>query len=338
MNKIIFFGAGTYAEDCWKQIEKNSDCYDDDYLVFCDNDAKLWGNCFCGKKIISPQDINKYNADLIVITSVYHKQIFKQLVEKYYIAASGICTFEEYKGRQFAKWAYKKQYGNQDVQINERNKTSKLVVYTAVTKNYDILREPAFIHDNITYVCFTDDPTLRSKVWNIEYVKNTERNNVLYARNIKMQPHIYFPDFEISVWVDGKFSINNDLREYVDLYQKNSVMLCFPHYERQCIYDEMAACLYFQKGSKENIMRQSMHYYQMKYPLNNGLYETGCLVRKHNDDECKTIMHKWLQEIYKYTVRDQISLPYVCWKNNFKPDICDLYICNNKWLTLFRHN
>ena len=336
MDKIVLFGAGNYAKECWKQIENNPDAFFDDYISFSDNNELLWGSSFYGKKIIAPQDIQSCDADMVVITSVYEKTIYKQLVADLNIPEEKICTFKEYARQKCAKWIYKKRYGS-DV-VRERNpKIEKVVVYTAIMGSYDEIKDPVFVDKNITYVCFTNNRKLRSDVWNMEYVHDSAKSDILFAKYIKVFPYKYFSDFETSVWVDGAYKINGDMREYINRYQKDSVMLCFPHSERECIYDEAGVCLFRKKGKKEDLIRQICTYYQENYPFNNGLYAGGCLVRNHNDDLCKKIMNEWMEQIEKYSIRDQLSLPYVFWKNNFKPDICDLDYMKNNWLEHVRH-
>ena len=138
--------------------------------------------------------------------------------------------------------------------------------------------------------------------------------------------------------MDGKFEIQNDLREYIKIYEKNEPILCFPHFERDCIYDEAITCLYQNKGNKQKIIGQISEYYRINYPFSGGLYEMGCIVRKHNDDFVKKLMSDWFQETMIYSSRDQLSFPVMCWKNKFHPDICDLYIGKNKWLKVYLHN
>lgn len=336
MDKIILFGAGNYAKKCWERIENNADCFCDDYLAFCDNDSSLWGNQLFNKRIIAPKDIKLYAADYVVITCSYTKDIHNQLLDDLNIPTLNICTFEEYARIKYSRWIYKKRYGDYK-KCESKNKVNKLVVYTAITGLYDDLKEPEYIDNNITYVCFTDNHEIKSNVWNVEYINNTKANDALFIRYIKTQPHKFFSDFETSVWVDGTIKIKTDLREYINKYQKESSMLCFPHCERECIYDEAGACIYMHKGKKEDIMRQICLYYKEKYPFNNGLYCGGCLVRRHNDDFCKMVMNDWMKQIEQYSLRDQISLPYVFWKHNSKPDICDLDYYNNEWLDVRGH-
>ena len=52
-------------------------------------------------------------------------------------------------------------------------------------------------------------------------------------------------------------------------------------------------------------------------PQNYGLSENSILIRRHNKIEVKNIMNRWWKEIISHSHRDQLSLPYVCWKNRF---------------------
>jgi hypothetical protein len=52
-------------------------------------------------------------------------------------------------------------------------------------------------------------------------------------------------------------------------------------------------------------------------PENYGLSENSILIRNHNKIEVMAIMKKWWKEIVSYSHRDQLSLPYVCYKNRF---------------------
>ncbi|MEE1157005.1 MAG: glycosyl transferase, partial [Methanobrevibacter sp.] len=49
-----------------------------------------------------------------------------------------------------------------DNDLIEDIKENELVVYTAFTGAYDSLKEPEFIDDNTRYVCFTQNPDLKS--------------------------------------------------------------------------------------------------------------------------------------------------------------------------------
>ena len=338
MNKIILFGAGGHADYLWEQIW-GFPYFSDKYVAFSDNNSKLWGEKFKGLDIIPPYELNRELADFFVITSIYYKEIKKQLVNETDIPESRIFTFDEYKRKCFTQWQYFKRYGNlmADNKKHVGFNMKKMVIYTAITGEYDNLHDPLFVDKNLTYVCFTNNKKIKSDIWNIEYIHDDKLDHTYLSKKIKLFPDLYLKEYDTSIWVDGKLGIKEDIRNYVIRYERDKSILCFPHYERECIYEEAGVCLHYKKGNKNKIIRQMSDYYQNGYPINNGLYEMACIVRQHNDALVRKIMTDWYQEIRRYSHRDQISFPVVCYNNNFLPDICDLDIYNNRWLTVYEH-
>lgn len=214
--KIFFFGAGSFAHSIWEK-ELKSKIYTDEYLAFIDNNPALCKGFSGGIKIIKPCDIDNYELDYVVITSlIYETSIREQLTEQLKLPKEKILTFAEYSRKSYARWAYWNRYGSRDRNTKATaNKLESLVVYTSITGNYDKLKEPLFVADNITYVCFTNNYDIKSKIWNVEYIKNSSIDNNHLAKHFKMNPHLYFPDYEISVWVDGKYQIMDDFRMYL---------------------------------------------------------------------------------------------------------------------------
>lgn len=338
MDKIVFFGVGGHARYLWKQIIQ-SPFFQDEYIAFSDNNSKLWGKEFESINIIPPADLVQIDADAFVILSTYEKEIERQLKVELGISEEKIYSFSDYRKKCFARWQYDKKYKNIESDGSETLgfNTEHIVVYTAITGNYDTLKEPPFTDEKTTYVCFTDNRDLKSDKWNIEYIWDDRLDAMHLAKKVKLFPNLYFKEFETSVWVDANFNIRNDLKSYIRKYGKNKPILCFPHSTRECIYDEAGTCLHLKKGVKEKVLKQIFDYYQMGYPLNNGLYEMGCIVRRHNDMTIQKIMNDWAKEIEKYSYRDQLSFPVVCWKNGFLPDICDLDLGRNDWIRFSEH-
>ena len=339
--KVVFFGAGSYAKYLWKQISKNEQLYIDEYIAFADNNENLWENYFCDRMVIAPNRIKEYKVDLIIIASITYKNtIRRQLIEDLKVPESKIYVWEEYSRWCYARNAYRKRYGIESQDNSEKNlllKRTPMVVYTAITGNYDRLKDPLFVDDNLNYVCYTNNPRIKSQIWNVEFIKNVKMDNVHLARHIKINPHLFFPEYEVSVWVDGKYQIKDDLREYALQYQQQSSILCFPHPQRTCICDELAECILWTNGNKKNMIVQVGNYLKNGYPVKNGLFETGCMVRFHNNDSVKMLMNGWENDVMEYSIRDQLSFPYICWKNEFMPDICDLDVNHNRWLQVEGH-
>lgn len=337
--KVLFFGAGSYAGHLWEEIKTEPKLYLDEYLAFTDNDERLWGKFLCGVKIIAPTEICSYDSDLIVISStIYERAIHRQLIEELGIQKEKVYTWQEYTRFCSARRIHREKYGidiskNGDSLIH----SGRAVVYTAITGNYDSLKDPLFTDDNLSYVCITNNVNIKSGIWDVKYIEDNHMDNIHLARHIKMNPHVYFPDYEISIWVDGKFRILDDLRVYAARYRRQSNILCFPHPERSCICDELAACILWTNGINKSMIMQVADYLKEGFPTHYGLYDTGCIVRFHNDASVKRVMKQWEDEVTKYSFRDQLSFPYVCWKNGYTPDICDLDIGRNHWLSYKGH-
>lgn len=85
MKKTLLFGASQAGINF---INNSKD--QRDYLAFIDNDPKKHGTTIKNLEIISPYNINKYNYDEIIITSLWELSIKKQLIEELKISPDKI--------------------------------------------------------------------------------------------------------------------------------------------------------------------------------------------------------------------------------------------------------
>lgn len=206
-------------------------------------------------------------------------------------------------------------------------------VYTVLTGNYDSLKEPEYINPEFDYICFTDNDSLTSGVWSIRKLEDEEN---LGAQRLSRKPKIlvdrYLGEYDYSIYIDSKLKIIGNLYEYINKYSLGAPMLCFPHYERDCVYEEAKECIRLKKDKEDIIRRQTERYRCEGMPENYGLIEAACMVRAHRSQEVTKVMEDWWNEFLNGCCRDQISFPYVCWINNFNYDISNLYIDYNEYL------
>ena len=95
----------------------------------------------------------------------------------------------------------------------------------------------------------------------------------------------------------------------------------FRHHSRKCIYIEEKACLLQNKGNKDKIIEQINKYKSDNFPANFGLLEGTIIVSNLKSKKAKNLLIDWWNEFYESeSLRDQLSLPYVLWKNNYKID------------------
>lgn len=215
--------------------------------------------------------------------------------------------------------------------------TGKGVIYTVLTGNYETLKEPQFEDTRFDYICFTDDTNLQSAIWQIRHLEDMDNLGAQrLSRKPKILAHDFLGQYNYSIYVDSKFRIIGNLYEYITKYSMGAPMLCFPHGGRNCIYDEAEACIAYKKDDGRIVRRQVKQYRENGMPEHYGLIDAGCMARAHNNSDVIDVMNDWWKEFLGGCHRDQISFPYVCWRNNFKYDISDLFIWDNKYLTFDR--
>ena len=90
----------------------------------------------------------------------------------------------------------------------------------------------------------------------------------------------------------------------------------FAHRKRKCVYQEMEACVDYNKAEAAIVKKQEDHYRAQGYPPNNGLAECTVILRRHNVPKVKNTMEDWWKEIDAYTLRDQLSFNYVAFRNH----------------------
>jgi len=202
-------------------------------------------------------------------------------------------------------------------------KEKRGVVYTCITGGYDYLNNHTFINQEWDYVCFTDNLSIRSNdnsSWKIKPLFFNKLDNPRNQRWHKTHPHILFPDYKRSIWVDGNIDIlKKDFFDDVEREIKDGHLFSIAiHNLRNCIYEELEACINLGKDD-EAIMKKQIDLIKKEgFPPNQGLFETGLIYREHKNKKIKKIMEDWWWWIKNYSKRDQLSLTFVLWKNKFK--------------------
>jgi hypothetical protein len=197
-------------------------------------------------------------------------------------------------------------------------RSPKIVVYTAITKGYDTLKPPlALWQEEAQFVVFMEEPQSTSG-WKVRQLYRRFKDPCRNAKIHKLLPHVYFPDAEYSLWVDGCIVLKSKmtLTEMIDKYlRRHDIALC--QNPRNCVYQEAAFCLKFNLDEPQLIHRQVQRYFDQGYPQNNGLVKCGFMLRRHTR---KLIRHHeaWYEEIKRGSRRDQISFNYTAYKTGLK--------------------
>jgi hypothetical protein len=193
---------------------------------------------------------------------------------------------------------------------------NQLIVYTTIFGNYDELIDPKEKYPGCDFICFTDQKSLKSDIWQIQIIENCNLPSNLMNRKYKMLPHLFLTEYEWSMYVDANIAIIGNPLDLALKYLTRYNMVIPKHFARDCVYDEAKECVIVGKAKYKEVVKQMNKYRSEGFPKNFGLSENNIILRKHNDTKIIKLMCEWWNEINIYTNRDQLSLAYVLWKNN----------------------
>ena len=202
----------------------------------------------------------------------------------------------------------------------------KKIIYTALTGSYDNLCQPDVIDKSFDYICFSND--IKEDcigVWKIRRIPFDNNSKTRVSRYVKILPHRVLPDYDYSLYIDANILIKgNELYQRIDEAIKRDVLIAqvnhvVPYWD--CIYEEILHAYRAQKVRFYPAFRQFKHLKKEGMPRHYGLFENNIILRKHNDSHVVRISEDWWNEYMAFSKRDQFSLMYIYWKNNYIPDL-----------------
>jgi hypothetical protein len=208
-----------------------------------------------------------------------------------------------------------------------------VAVITANYGNYDSIKEVNIDNkDYFDWFLFTDND-IKSETYNVidysfdfDYAHNNDFNR-LYAKYIKCQALNIdiLKKYDYIIWTDSSLQIKNKnlITDIMNLLKNKNDLYFYNHYCRNNIIDEYKISKPLSKYENHHMEEQITKYIDEKF-TDNFLYECGIFIIKNNEKNIK-IMNDWWDENIIYSYQDQLSLPYVLWKNNAKP-----YVLNDK--------
>jgi hypothetical protein len=193
-------------------------------------------------------------------------------------------------------------------------------VYTANYGSYDEIY-PIKNRTGITNILFTDRDIIDCKGWTVVKYDDfpEDYTPLMKAKFIKMFPCKVLPEgTETTIWVDSSFEIiSPTFYNMVLSHLKTCDVTMYKHPARRCIHEEMKQISRYAKHNKLNVKAQVMNYLSHNMPLKFGLWAGGLIGRNNTPISIK-LSELWWSEILRWTPRDQLSLPFILWKNNIK--------------------
>ncbi len=198
----------------------------------------------------------------------------------------------------------------------------RIAVYTVIYGAVDGVHEPLTTPDNCDFFIFTDQPLDPASLWQPKEFSASEHgltdDPVLNSRFVKMFPDLFFADYDYSLYLDGKFQLRTDPTEFI--HNMNPVGLkMFLHPLRDCVYQEIKACIRQHKEDPDRLKRYANKLKQAGLPAHYGLLEGAVILRETGNQKLQSLMAAWWQEFSQVIRRDQLSLPFILWQNGIDP-------------------
>lgn len=162
------------------------------------------------------------------------------------------------------------------------------------------------------------------------------------SRFYKWMPH-KLPELDgadYAIWVDSSANILTEtfVTVIVALLGDSEIM-CFRHPDgRDCIYQEAEFCSHWAKYVHQPMREQVEHYRSLGMPEHWGLYACGLVAYNMRKLPVHFLEENWY-EMLKWSYHDQISVPYCCWRNDFKIKYLRVHQRSNHLINFFKpHN
>ena len=204
----------------------------------------------------------------------------------------------------------------------------EFAVYTCLTGDYE--KNPVKKHileDDIKYICFSDNEASVPDGWefrsidNLNHLTNKDKN-----RYIKLHPHEFLKDFNVSIYIDSNIQVINKLSDFFFYIKEHpDSIFMYEHPFRKCTYKEIEIVVKQGLASFFKAKKQCQRYRDSSFPSNFGLFEANIIIRKHDKNTYK-LMKYWWSEYQNSSKRDQTSLPFSSYQTDVK--IHSLGPCN----------
>jgi hypothetical protein len=163
----------------------------------------------------------------------------------------------------------------------------------------------------VSFICFTDDPKLKSSVWEVRVVNPLFTHDLQRSqREIKIRGHRSLAAFERTLYVDNSVSLTASPREVLDDWLSQHALAVPLHSWRATVRDEFEAV--HEHGLDDPArVREQLEVYSESSPevLSQKPY-WAALIARRNEPAVEEVMARWFDEVLRYSRRDQLSANY----------------------------
>jgi hypothetical protein len=169
--------------------------------------------------------------------------------------------------------------------------------------------QPAARKSSIPFICFTDDPGLVSKTWEIRPLKLLFGEDFVRSqRDCKLRPHRFLPDFDASLYIDNSVLLKVAPEEIFGAADLSSGLAMPLHSYRDSVLDEFARVRSQHLDDPARVAEQ-LDDYTAATPeiLQARPFWGAIMLRDHHNAAMIAAMEIWFAHVLRYSRRDQLS-------------------------------
>jgi len=209
-----------------------------------------------------------------------------------------------------------------------------VALVTSIFGDYDSLVDPPEQEGVDEYIAVVDRHHDGCSRWRQIVEPRPYLHPRMAAKVAKCRPDLY-TDADVTVWIDGGARL---LHEGAIAWAvgHGGIIAQFVHPERDDISAEADTSFPLRKYEGQQIIEQAAHYKKQGLPDHWGLWACGFIVR-HTKSLGHRLGNYWLAEQLRWSWQDQISEPYLLWRNMLRPVPLDGSLWSNPHVRFTGH-
>ena len=197
----------------------------------------------------------------------------------------------------------------------------KVVVYSCLIGDYD--KVSTFNKQKgYDYILFTD-LKIKNTNWSVfpipDEVLKLNVSDIKKQRYIKIHPHKFFRNYDLSLYIDANYVIKGDLDDYLINTLNPIDHIYIPHLQFGKGIKQAIEKAIEKKLDDSNLLKEVMdRYNKLNILSKSGIVNAGLIIRKHNTKDCIKLMEKWWEEVRDYSHVDGFAFNYAGYKTGVR--------------------
>lgn len=185
-------------------------------------------------------------------------------------------------------------------------------IVSALYGDYDAFKEPVEQNGNVQYVCLTDNPDIKSDVWDVIHWPKPHMKPLLAAKAPKMLP-AWYTNAKASVWIDMSVKVLHPDFAMEAVECARDGVATWPHPWNPNLTAEARESATQPRYQGQRVVEQVERFFASGLDPNTPPRHTAVVARAHNATT-EQLGLLWDAE-YEWSAADQIGFVWAAWRS-----------------------